>query len=95
MKAQWLRWAGLALVVSPWGCGGSAHEQSDPSHPGGAPDQGGAGGGLIGAGYPGAVSNEAGSPGTSYGGLPINSGGSSGAQTAGSSKRGRTARGQL
>jgi hypothetical protein len=83
MESKWLRWAGLAVALSPWGCGGSAHEQSDPSNRGGAPNQGG-GAGVIGAGYPGgSVLVEAGSPGASQGGSPISGGGSAGASSAG------------
>jgi hypothetical protein len=91
---KWLSWAGLALAVSPWGCGGTTHEQSGPSNQGGAPGGAGAFGTEAGqgvvitdAGYPGypggyqgGVITVAGDTGYPFGGAP--SAGAGGAPTA-------------
>jgi hypothetical protein len=79
-QCKWLSWAGLALAVSPWGCGGTEHGSEPPLNQAGASGQAGSlgvsgtgyAGGVPEAGYPGA---QGGGPSGSGGGGPSGSGG--------------------
>jgi hypothetical protein len=96
-QCKWVSWIGLALAVSPWGCGGTERGSGPPVNQGGAPDQvgfpgasgSGSLGGAPGAGYPGAqVGGASGSGGAPFfnGGSP--SGATAGAPTAGAAPTG-------